>query len=91
MVSYSVNFNGNVINFAISDEDAGRIITAFTAIMTRPSQNGVPVVPTESEVIQAVARQSVSQLISIAQRYEQQVAAKAAAAQIQPITITPAT
>jgi len=90
-VSYSVNFNGNVINFTISDEDANRIITAFTALMTKRGANGEAVAPSQSEVIQAIAKQSVNQLTAVAQRYEQQEAAKAAAATIQPITISPAT
>ena len=91
MVSYSVDFNGSVHTYTISDADAARIMTAYQAMLSKRGANGVVTVPNESQVIEAIAKTTVNQLIFAAQRYEQQEAAKAAAATVQPITITPAT
>lgn len=92
MADVSIGIAGTTVSFTIADQDAGRILAAYTAFFTTPGEDGTPTVPSPQEAVVEIAKSVVAGLAQNAIRYEQEQAAKSAADAVPPIdaTINPA-
>jgi hypothetical protein len=80
----SVSLNGVSVSFAVSDADVSRILAAYTALLTKAEADA----PTSAEVVAEIGKGFVAGLAQTAIRYEQEVAAKAAAEAVPSIDAT---
>lgn len=82
MISFTLN--GTSVSFAVSDADAARILAAYTALLTQPDVDA----PTTADVVTEIGKGFVAGLAQTAIRYEQEVAARAAAEAVPTIEAT---
>lgn len=88
MADISISIGGNAVSFTVADADAGRILAAYTALFTKPGEDGTPVVPGAQETVVEIGKSVIAGLASNAIRYEQEQAAKAAAEAVPAIDAT---
>lgn len=88
MADISLSIDGISVSFAVADVDASRILAAYTAILTRGGEDGAPVVPDAQAVVVEIGKGFVAGIAQTAIRYEQEVAAKAAADAVPSIDAT---
>jgi len=75
-------------SFSLSDDDANRILAAYTATYTTQDENGADVVPTPTETVNQLAQEVVDGLAANAVRWEQTEASKTAVGAVTPIVPT---
>lgn len=80
MASFSIEINGTKVDFSLSDQDANRILTAFTAFYKEGET-----LPTTTQVVTKLAQEVITGLADRAIRWEREEAASAAAAAVPPI------
>jgi|DEB19_MinimDraft_3_1074340.scaffolds.fasta_scaffold03232_12 hypothetical protein len=89
MADISMSIGGNAVSFTVADADAARILAAYSALFTKPGEDGgEPVVPTVQETVVEIGKSVIAGLASNAIRYEQEQAAKAAAEAVPAIDAT---
>jgi len=89
MADISFSISGNAVSFTVSDADSARILAAYSALFTKPGEDGgEPVVPGAQETVVEIGKSVIAGLASNAIRYEQEQAAKAAAEAVPAIDAT---
>lgn len=89
MADISMSIGGNAVSFTVADADAARILAAYSALFTKPGEDGgEPVIPTVQETVVEIGKSVIAGLASNAIRYEQEQAAKAAAEAVPAIDAT---
>ncbi len=89
MADISFSISGNAVSFTVADADAARILAAYSALFSKPGEDGgEPVVPTVHETVVEIGKSVIAGLASNAIRYEQEQAAKAAAEAVPAIDAT---
>lgn len=73
----------------VSDADAARIVRAFAGIYGPVIENGKPRPRTAQEVVDEIAKGFLGGVLHQTAEWEQQQAAREAAAAVQPIVVTP--
>lgn len=84
MADISVSLDGVSVSFQVADADASRIVAAYTALLAKDGG----AVPTSSDVVTEIGKGFVAGIAQTAIRYEQEVAAKAAADAVPSIDAT---
>lgn len=96
MAQFTINMAGVSAAFTLDDQDAGRILAAYTQVYTTTEQNEqgetVQVVPTPEQCIKKIAQSVIEGLANYTRRHEQDLAAQQAAAAVPPVSVvlTPA-
>lgn len=80
MATFSISIGGTNVDFTLSDQDANRILTAFTAFY---KENDIT--PPVEQVVTRIAQEVINGLADRAIRWEREEAASAAAAAVPPI------
>lgn len=83
MADISLSIDGVSVSFTLADADAARILAAYTAILTKDGE-----APTSADVVTEIGKGFVAGIAQTAIRYEQEVAAKAAADAVPSIDAT---
>lgn len=84
MADISFSLDGAAVSFTLADADAARIVSAYTALLTKPDAD----VPSKQDVVTEIGKGFVAGIAQTAIRYEQEVAAKAAADAVPSIDAT---
>ena len=88
MADISMSIGGNAVSFTVADADVARILAAYSALFTKPGDDGAPVVPSAQETVVEIGKSVIAGLASNAIRYEQEQAARAAAEAVPAIDAT---
>jgi hypothetical protein len=88
MATILIELAGLSTSFTMDDNDANRILAAYTATYTTQDEDGNDVVPTPTETVNQLAQGVVDELAANAVRWEQTEASKTAVGNVPSIVAT---
>ena len=88
MATVLIELAGLSTSFTMDDNDANRILAAYTATYTTQDEDGNDVVPTPTETVNQLAQGVVNGLAANAVSWEQTEASKTAVGAVPPIVPT---
>jgi hypothetical protein len=88
MATVLIELAGLSTSFTMDDNDANRILAAYTATYTTQDEEGNDVVPTPTETVNQLAQGVVDGLAANAVRWEQTEASKTAVGNVPNIVAT---